>query len=387
MKSFPRSVAPIYNEDNLATRLMDMAYVARKMAPAWDGARLSHEIRGVGGEHLGRVLPGKGIYVDFDLKRLGINRHIPFVFERSRFQRLLEKLRDDERGAITTYDGIINARANGKGEDVMIAKSSITTVAAFWYDTYRAAGNPPAGVYNNTTAPTVTATDRATVGAWTQYLTNPTGSDKKYLIALGWGSTSAQNFAILADQHQQAGLFRTSVTTAETVASPTNVVRTYGPGTSGTGNEIVCTVTVARTTPTTSTLTLTYTDEGGASSAPAIAMLANADPVDRCLALPDQGSPFVNLASGDIGVRQISQGQKAATADAAGGFAAQVVYPLMFIPGVAANTYIERDAPMNIDGLIELANSSLVIGCLKLYVFCNAATLGTLVASMRTCAG
>lgn len=387
MKSFPRSASPLFNEDNLATRLMDMAYVARKMAPAWDGAHVHHPIRGVDGSPVGRVLPGKGIYIDYDLKKLGINRPIPWVFERSPFMRLMDRLRYDERGAITTYDGIINARANGKGQDIVIAKSSITTAAGFWYDTFRAGGNPVAGVYNSTTAPTVTATDRATTGAWSQYISNPGGSDKEYLIAVGWGTTSAQNFAILVDQHQQSGSYRLTVTTAETVASPVNVSRNYGPGTSGTGNEIVFTVTTARATPTASNLTVTYTDEGGNSSAPAIAMQATADPVDRCLALPDVGSPFVALASGDIGVRQLSQTQKAATADATGIAAGQVVYPLAFVPGVAANTYIERDAPMNIDGLTELANSSQVIGCLKMLVFSNAASLGTLVAFMRTCQG
>lgn len=386
MRSFPRSAAPIYNEDNLATRLLDMAYVARKMAPAYEAAGTKSYLMAPDGAKLGYVLPGKGIYLDHDLKRLGINRPIPGVFERSPFHRLLDRL-DSEVGAITTYDGIINARANGKADDIVVAKSSITTAAGFWYDTFRAAGSPAAGVYLATTAPTNQAADRTRVGAWSQTLTNPTGSDKKYLIAIGWGATSTHNFAILVDQHTDAGIFRTSVTTAETVASPTNVVRAYGPGTLGTGNEIVFTVTTARTTPTTSTLTVTYTDEGGNSSAPAVAMVANSDPVDRCLALPDTGSPFMALASGDIGVRQVSQTQKAATADAAGAVASQVVMPLAFVPGLAANTYIERDAPMNIDGLTELATSSLVVGCLKMLVFANASTLGTLISFMRTCAG
>lgn len=363
-----------------------MVHVARTMAPAYEAAGVKQYLMAPDGAKLGYVLPGKGLYLDHDLKGLGINRPIPGVFERSPFHRFMDRL-NDERGAITTYDGIINARANGKADDIVIAKSSITMASGFWYDTFRAGGNPVAGVYNATTAPTVTATDRATTGAWSGRLTNPTGSDKKYLIAVGWGATSVHNFAILVDMHQQSGIYRTSVTTAETVASPVNVSRTYGPGASGTGNQIVFTVTTARTTPTTSNLTVTYTDEGGASSTPAVAMVANADPVDRCLALPDTGSPFVALASGDIGVRQLSATTKAAAADAAGAVAGQVVFPLAFVPGLAANTYIERDAPMNIDGLTELANSSLVVGCLKMLLFSGAASQGTLLAFLRTCAG
>ena len=386
MRTHPRSVRPRYDEDNLASRLLDMAYVARTMAPAWKAGH-SSQIFGVDGSRIGAVLPGKGIYIDQDLRRYGITKRIPGVYERSKVLRLFDRLHHDEVGAITTYDGIINARANGKGEDIVIAKSSITTVAAFWYDTFRAGGNPAAGTYSVTTAPVDTSSDGNTVGAFSQYLTDPTGSDKKYLIAIGWGSTSAHNFAILGDQHTEGGVFRTSVTTAETIAAPDTTVRQYGPGTLGTGNQIVGIVTTARTTPTTSTLTITYLDHAGASSTTAPAMLANADPVDRCLALPNQGSPFANLASGDLGVRQISQGQKAATADAAGGVNLQIFTPLAFVPGVAANTYVERDAPMNIDGLTELANSSLVIGCLKILVFTNASSLGTMVVFLRTAAG
>jgi len=383
--SHPRSVRPRYDEDNLASRLLDMAYVARNMAPSWQ--TWTPAITGVDGSRIGAVLPGKGIFIDRDLKRFGITKRIPGVYESSPIRRLFDRFHHDEVGAITTYDGIINARANGKGDDVVISKSSITTAAGFWYDTFRAGGSPAAGVYDSATAPTDQSTDRSTTGAFSNYLTNPTGSDKKYLIAVGWGATSAHNFAILCDQHTQGGSFRLTVTSAETVASPETTVRQYGPGTNGTGNQIVATVTTARTTPTASNSTITYLDGTGGSSSAVNAMQATTDPVDRCLALPNVGTPFAALASGDIGVRQVSAHTKAATADAAGACAIQIVTPLAFVPGVAANTYIERDAPMNIDGLEELANSSLVIGCLKMLVFANASSLGTMVVFLRTAAG
>jgi len=342
---------------------------------------------GVDGTRLGAVIPGRGVYIDRDLKNFGITKRIPGVYESSPMRRAFDRLHYDEVGAITTYDGIINARANGKADDVVIAKSSITTASGLWFDTFRAGGNPAAGTYDTATAPTDQSTNENTVGAFSSYLTAPTGSDKKYLIAVGWGATSAHNFAILGDQHTQGGVFRTSVTTAETVASPETTVRQYGPGTNGTGNQIVATVTTARTSPTTSTFTTTYLDHAGGSSTVANAMVATANIVDTCLALPNTGSPFAALASGDLGVRQISAGQKAATADAAGGCNQQIFTPLTFVPGVAANIYIERDAPMNIDGLTELANSSLVIGCLKMLVFANASTLGTMLVFLRTAAG
>ena len=385
--SHPRSVRPRYDEDNLASRLLDMAYVARTMAPSFKAVGWNGAILGKDGERLGAFLPGRGIYIDQDLKALGITKRIPGVYERSPVRRLFDRVHYDEVGAITTYDGIINARANGKGEDVVIAKSSITTASGFWYDTFRAGGSPAAGVYDSATAPTDQSTDRSTVGAFSNYLTNPTNPDKKYLIAIGWGATSAHNFAILGDQHTQGGSFRLTVSTAETVASPETTVRQYGPGTNGTGNQIVATVTTARTTPTATNSTMTYLDEAGGSSSAVNLMAATADPVDRCLALPNVGSPFAALASGDIGVRQVSAHTKAAAADAAGIIAIQIVTPLAFVPGVSSSLYVERDAPMNIDGLTELAASSFVIGCLKVLVFANASTLGTMLVFLRTAAG
>src|SRR6266542_3751999 len=138
MRATPRSMRPRYDVDNLASRLLDMVYVARTMRPTFKALGMSQQILGVDGQRIGAVLPGKGIYVDADLKNFGITKHIPGVYERSSFRRLFDRVHYDQRGAITTYDGIINARANGKGEDIVIAKSSITTAVGCWYDTFRA---------------------------------------------------------------------------------------------------------------------------------------------------------------------------------------------------------------------------------------------------------
>lgn len=374
--------------DALAESLLHMGAVATLMGPSWDKAGMSHPFVGQDGEHLGRILPGRGLYLDVDLKHLGITRRIPGVFTRSRFQRVLERLHGDERGAITSYANIITQRGNGLGEDIFLSKSSITTASGFWYDTFRAGGNPAAGSYLATTAPTDRADDKTTVGAFSSWLTNPSGSNKKYLLAVGAAASSAHNFAILVDQLTSSGSFRLTVTTAETIASPTAVTRQYGPSANlGAGAQAIFSVITARTTPTTSTLTISYRDQGNNAHTSAPAMLANADPVDRLLALPSAGSPFAVLASGDFGVRRLDATTKAASADAAGVVAGQVVQPLMFVPLVAANVFVERDAPSNIEGFLELANASQVLGCLKLLVYAGAASLGALLASLRTVEG
>lgn len=383
--------------DQVATKLLDLGLSARMMAPAWEKGRIRQVAMGPEGQFVGWMLPGKGLLLNhLDSKRLGITREIPYVYSYSPFARLRERLgkfgRDfhrDEVGAITTYDGIINARANGKARDGAFQKASITTVASFWYDTFVATGTGGAGVFLNTTAPTDVLTDSATTGAlnsggWT----NPAGSDKAYLLTLGLTASSAHFFSLLIDRHCQGGNYRLSVDPAETVASPDTIVRDYGGGL-GVGAQMIATVTTARATPGAGTWTLTYLDQaGGSSTSQANALPATADPVNRLIAHVSTSHPFIALAAGDYGVRQVSSADRAAALDTTGGTAISIVQPLVWIPAMnTASIYVERDLPSDLTGLLELANSSLVTGCLGLLVFANAASLGNVNGFIRTCQG
>lgn len=379
------------NPDHLAERLADMAHVWRGLGPSWDAGAIRTRITAPGGGHLGFALPGRGILLDTDFKHLGITRQIPGVFERSPFRRILDRV-NDERGAISTYDGIISARGNGKGDDIVISKSTITMVAAFWYSAFASAGTGGTGVYLATTAPTGQNRVHGAVGDFGLQLTNPGGSDKKYLIALGWGASSAHNWAILVDQLQDAGSFRLNPTAAETIASPADIPsRLYGPsGTLGMGCQIIAPVTTVRGTPAAGNLTISYRNTASAdTNTGASAMTTNADPINRLLPFPagNVGSPFITLAAGDLGVKRINSSQRAATSDASGAFAMGIVFPLMIMPGIGANVFVERDAPMNIDGLVELANASQVMGCFTMLIYANASSMGTLLMQMRTAAG
>lgn len=374
--------------DKLATHLLRMSTLAREMSPGWDGAKVKHRVMGNHGEHVGWMLPGKGLYVDMDLKRAGITKQLPWVYEYTWFNRLRDKLRS-ERGAITTYDGIISGRGGGKADDICAVRSSITTVSAFWYDTYVAAGGTGPGTYLATTAPTDVKLAHASASDLGFGLTNPGGSDKKYLVSLGMSFSSAHNFAMLSDRMLDSGSYRLSVTSAETIAAPKTIDRTYGPGSLGTGCQLIAPVTTARATPGTGTWSVAYTDTAGsAQNTPASALAATADPVNRLIAPASTANPFINLASGGIGVKSITSATRVATADTTGVAALDIIYPLVFIPALGtANVYVERDLPSDLSGLIELANLTQVIGCLGLQIYAGANSLGALTAFFRTVAG
>jgi|SRR5207302_7437299 len=376
--------------DKVARTLIQMGSMGRSMPPSWDGAKCKTLVGGPGMENIGYLLPGRGLYLDTDLKSLGIKGRLPNVYERSKLLRLIEIFDrmasdlDSEVGAIQTYDSIINARASGQFNDVPWQKGNITSVANQWFSVLRATGQPPAIVFNSATPPTNAATDRATTGALSQGLSNPSGSNRKYLLTFGFGSAATVNFLLLLDMHVQGGSFRLTVTTAETIASPVTVVRQYGTGGLGSGNCISFVETTASSA-TAHNLTVNYTNQAGGATNVVFAAPATAGTIDGIYPV-GLINWFIPLASGDFGVRSVSA-TTSNTALAAGIIALVLHYPLMLIPGVTNNVYVERDSTVQIDALTELANSSQVIGCLGMFVFANGTSTGANTGFFRTCEG
>lgn len=403
---------PYVDVDQVAGQLAFFANLARSMPPGWDNAKCNSIVCGPQGQYIGKALHGRGLYLDMDPKYLGITRGvIPHLYHKSPIARLRDKLGkvfpegfagrpyydkrygrvvDPERGAISTYDGIIAARAGGKANDIWINKASFTSTALDWYDMGRATGSPGPFTYNSTTAPTQTAMNRATSGAWSTGLFNPSGSDKKYLLTLGWTSTQQINSLILIDCHVQGGSFRLTVTTTETVASPVAVTRDYYPdaGALGAGAYMVG-VTTTGASATATNLTIGYHDQNNNLASTVIVNPATATIASQVW--PDSSSavgvgPFWALATDDFGVRdQVDTDSSVALA--AGVLAILIATPLVMMPGIAANTYSERDSTIQIDGLQELANVSQVIGCLNALALPNTTSTGSYAAFMRACAG
>lgn len=394
---------PHVDVDKLAAELAYMGELGKNMPPAWDGAKVRNVVKSpVTGGYLGYMLPGKGLQLDMDLKYLGINKTIPHVYERSLLARCydammrprkyfrtdLEQVIDPERGAITTYDGIINARANGKANDFIFSKvASGTTVANQWFCNALLNGMPGAMTFNSTTAPTQTACDRSTTGNLGFPMFNPGGSDKKYLLTFGWVASNQVNMGILCDLQVQGGSFRLTVTTAETVASPVTIPRTYYSPL-GAGNYVILVATTT-TSATATTVTVTYVDQDG-NAAQTYTSVGAAAATNAGSIFPTSGTtstmPFNALAAGDYGVRSMSQCQSS-VALAAGVLAGLIVAPLVFLPGIAANAYIERDSTVQIDGLTELVNVSQTVGALTLLCLPSTTSVGAMSGFIRTCAG
>jgi hypothetical protein len=394
---------PTVNVDTIAEELAFLGRLGKHMPPAWDGAKVRHIVKSpTTGGYLGYILPGRGFMPDLDLKYLGITKALPHVYERTLLNKIydallrpekhfrtdLQQVIDPERGAITTYDGIINARAGGKSNDIWISKNSFTTTANDWYCNARIAGLPGAFTFDSATPPTQAACDRSTAGSLSNGLFNPGGTDKKYLLTFGWTATQQINCGMLCDLQVQGGSFRLTVTTAETVATPVTIPRTYYSPL-GAGN-YMWGVTITGASATATNLTVTYVDQdNNTAQTVVIAGPATATIADQCW--PDSsssvgGGPFWALAAGDFGVRSMSDTQSS-VALAAGAIAVCIGVPLVVMPGISSNAYIERDSTIQVDGLTELVNVSQTIGALTMLLLPNTTSTGVMGAFMRTCAG
>lgn len=419
----------MHNVDHIVSHLTKWAYYGRRLPPAWDGAQISTPVCGSDGQWIGRILPGRGMTLGMDLKHLGIHKPIPYLYERTPVEKMREAMAriwpefsgrtyyDKRTGkivhadqasiravamqhaarflqpgdvplgalaAITTYDGIINARAGGNANDIVATKLSFTTVAQTFSTLFRAGGAPVAGTYTN--IPGGAVHTRASVGAWSNGLSDP-GANKKYLLTFGHGATVAIDWAILVDLLVACGNISASIATSQTINSATQTrqhAATLGAGVMATFD-----VTTALGTGTGTFSLTSYTDQDGNTAQVSDTGTSGASVIAMRL-IPTGGNaaiPFMTLASGDFGVRSVETFAFSA-AHSAGVIALNLVYPLAYVPGLAANIYVERDSTVQIDGLTELVkDGSNVIGCLTVYIQANTTTSGAYRAFMRSCAG
>lgn len=389
---------PAPNVDYLADRLAYLGRFARSMPPSWDGARIAHPVMGPDGQYIGKMLPGRGLYLEIDPKYVGITRgkRIPHVFAKSPVQRLADYFLDERLAiaalallsgfpfaAITTYDGIIAGRGGGKGQDIVVTKVSVTTTANQYATLARAAGQPGTMTWLTTTAPTDQAADRATAGAWSTGLWNPTNPDKKYLLTFGFTAAQQINMGILHDLLTFGGTFRLTVNTEEIVTTPTVVTRQY-QDTLGAGNLLTMAVIVANST-TSHTFSIKYTNQAGTANKTFTTGAITTASLAEGL-YPLLYGPFIPFAAGDYGI-QLLKSTTSSVALAAGQLESNIYFPLAFVPGVAAQGYMERDSTIQVDAIAELAAASFVIGCLGLYVLPNTTSTGVLTPFMRTVAG
>jgi hypothetical protein len=221
--------------------------------------------------------------------------------------------------------------------------------------------------------------DKTNVGALSLGLTNPT-SGTDYLLTFGMVSAQQINMVMLVDLLVCAGNISATSAVAQTITSVALTRYTTGAGVNMTF-EVTTQLGASA-----SSITVSYTNQAGTAgqSTGAIAMTTSCI-VQRLQ--PAAIGPMITLQSGDSGVRAVATVTLSATM-AAGVFALNIYKPLLFMPGVVANVYAERDTTTTIDGLMQLpVDSTPNIGCLAAYLLPNTTTTGVKTQTIRTCWG
>jgi hypothetical protein len=276
-----------------------------------------------------------------------------FELERFRFEearRLLKK----ERGAITTWDGVLANRAGGKAEDRCALYNSITTVANSWSTSFRIGGSQGVGTYTN--IPGGGSKDATDLGGFN--FAN-VGSDEKFLLNFGVNQPSNTAYMLLVDLLVAAGNINANLNTSQTVNS---TALTRYTGTAAAGNFMTFDVTTALGA-TPANITVTYTNQAGTGSRSSGAQAMTASAIVMRLQ-PTTLQFMCPMQSGDTGVRSVESVQLSA-AMGSGALALNIFRPLLFMPHISGTSWVERSTPGQLGGIIQLVkDSGNDVGCL-----------------------
>jgi hypothetical protein len=273
---------------------------------------------------------------------------------------------------ITNYDGIIASRSAGKGDDIYFQKTgTVGGVTATWYTYMKAAGMPGAATYANASAAgsmqTATMTGSIPLG-------NATAGDSKYLLTFAGCIPTGAEISVLGlvDVLWAGAGIQVNSSATVTVNSPSTLRstawRNHRLG-------VFCATAIT----TASTMTVWYTDAGG--TATSIDVVLGVVAANRMLPI---GNQFVSLPNGI----QTIQSVQVQTAQTNGAVDIFICKPLVYIPTIALNTWVERDVTAQIDGIVKLdLDSSYAPGFMCLVALTNGTTARGCVGMIRTCAG
>jgi hypothetical protein len=225
-------------------------------------------------------------------------------------------------GAITDLDTLVNLTTDGgavAAERIWyqrwdrIAGTQITFIQNRDYSMWTFDGAPSAGV-----APgAVAIPDNTTAGGLKQ--ANPSGGRQKWLHAFGNWLTNAQCSVMIYDRLLHISGLNGTLTSAQTVGG--SITRYTG---SESWNNQVWVEIYSPIGATATTLSMNYTDQdGNSASSGSVTVIGGATRAA-------QGQAFqVNLASGDTGVRGVTDVTLSATTGTAGDFGITILRPLL----------------------------------------------------------
>lgn len=259
----------------------------------------------------------------------------------------------------TSYNEIINALTTGsRSQYLSFMKSSITSVAGYWYRLWNATGYPGGGPDQ---IPALTGSILTSAISGSLYFNDPTSPRTLHMVSFGAGGPTAGTVLLYDRLWQVSGLVLTS--TAKQLIYGISGSTTRHPD--GSGSQILLEMAVA-TTATAANFFVNYTNSQGVAGRIASIPLAAAEPINRCY--------FMTLQSGDNGVQSI-QFASSSAAKTAGSVNLVLMNSesMVFIP-FNANQFTERDLVLQMANLPRVLDDS----CISFMVLASTTTTGVI---------
>lgn len=327
-----------------------------------------------GGDFRGRILNGREAHA-LDVAESMLHRL------KGAFRRTARNQRSQlNAGFASLSDLISEATVGGKRQVFPFNKAGSTGVVGVTNSLWGLGPQPAAGA-NASNAPGGDATTSSTTGAMPY--TNPTGGDTLH-FTVGYPSASLQNTLLLYDR-----LFQVNKTMASTsTESVTGTFSRYQNTTGGqpdsiAGNFLFVEVGGTALAATAHNWTVCqYTNQAGTASQTLPSITGNSGGIVRRLDHP-ANQWFAPLASGDTGVKALSQMQCSASV-ATGVINFVVGHPLVWMPCPIANLICVIDGINTAFNLIRIFDSA-ALGFLEVNKPATGAT--TYTGTFEACAG
>jgi hypothetical protein len=261
------------------------------------------------------------------------------------------------------YDQIINALTTGKGQLIFFQKASITSVAAFWYRLWTAAGFPGAG---SEPSPALQGAVPTKDAAGALPIKNPISPAILHMLTFGAGGPALGSLMIY-DRIWHVGGINLNINTLQSFTGTLAPTR----HSDGIGNQLLIEITTVSGS-TTTTITVNYTNTADQAKQATVTLPASAQPVNRVW--------FLSLASGDLGVKSVQSIQLSAATGAAG-----VANLVMFnsaetaVVPWAANQWTERDLVLQMANLPRILDDA----CLALMVLASATSTNVITGRLQ----
>lgn len=338
-----------YDVDQLARHLSRVGRVGALMP------RGAFEVQGdaypfyAGSHRVGHVLPGVGLVLDADAKRLGFAKRPPYVYDRTPLARTLERIARNEAGAITSRAALASAYASTKMQSVYSDSTAYLNgdVCTCWFFTF------DAKTAGNFSSPGTTCNRTSPANAFNANMMDPPSGQTMYLCGLSAmlaGTSTTNNgfsMAMIVDILAQSGnVSWTSGTGPFTYSTPALTRYTSGVGVYSTlvpqnGNQLIMPAC---------TLTMTYTNQAGTSGRTTTFVMTTSEGQTAGECPNDTNAtvgvlPFFTLASGDYGVQSVSSFSSSAAATSGQNVGVLLYHPHVFYqPLIDVGMTVERDA-------------------------------------------